>query len=277
MGKVRFLKIQGLASIQDEGRFGVRRYGIPQSGAMEVEAMHQANNLVGNPLSFPVVEFALNGFTLEAVEPTILGFAGASTQVIVNNEVSKTNPISVASGDIVKVAAPADRVYSYMSIQGLMIAKLDFESYSTYPLAKLGGLNGEYLRANDLLTTENALHKQVISRAQKECSTTIRIMKGPEWNMLREHPNIKQFTVSSDSNRMAIKLSGDHLDCQKVEILSSAVIPGTIQLPPGGYPIVLMKDCQTTGGYPRIAKVIDEDLGKLAQKRPGELVKLELI
>ena len=106
---------------------------------------------------------------------------------------------------------------------------------------------------------------------------TIRIMKGPEWNLLREHPKLKSFRISSDSNRMAITLIGEPLAHDRKEMKSSAVIPGIIQLPPNGIPTILMKDCQTTGGYPRIAKVLDEDLGKVAQRQPGASIEFQLV
>ena len=96
-------------------------------------------------------------------------------------------------------------------------------------------------------------------------------MKGPEWDLLKELPYSKSFKVAASSNRMGIRLEGS-LDCDFQEIASSAVVPGTIQLPPNEQPIVLMNDCQTTGGYPRIGKVLDEDLGKLSQVRPGQKI-----
>jgi allophanate hydrolase subunit 2 len=96
--------------------------------------------------------------------------------------------------------------------------------------------------------------------------------------MLKDIPDRLIFKVDPSSNRMGIRLTGDHsLDIDGKEIVSSAVIPGTIQLPPNGFPIILMNDCQTTGGYPRIGKVIDADLGLLAQTSPKEKFKFEVI
>ena len=101
-------------------------------------------------------------------------------------------------------------------------------------------------------------------------------MKGPEWGTLKELPRFKTFQIDPSSDRMGIRLTGATLECDYHEIASSAVIPGVIQLPADGHPIVLMNDCQTTGGYPRIGKVREEELGKLAQLRPGQSIQLIL-
>lgn len=277
MGKLIFKKVNGLISIQDRGRFGVRRFGIPQSGVMDLNAMRKANARVGNSLDFPVIEYALNGFTLQAMEHSNLGFAGARSDLFLNASLIDQQFLSLKPGDELKVGAPSRGNYGYMSVSGKIAAKNSFNSYSTYPLARLGGLSGRYLKIDDVLISENIktiAEENVVTSTQTD---TIRIMKGPEWNLLREHPRLKNFRISSDSNRMAITLIGEPLAHDRVEMKSSAVIPGIIQLPPSGIPTILMKDCQTTGGYPRIAKVMDEDLGKLAQKQPGSSIEFQLV
>ena len=105
----------------------------------------------------------------------------------------------------------------------------------------------------------------------------IQMMKGPEWDVLKELPSSKPFKIDPSSDRMGIRLAGEKLEANFREIASSAVVPGTIQLPHDRQPIILMNDCQTTGGYPRIGKVLDEDLGKLAQIKPGRRLSLVLI
>jgi len=282
MGRVRVIKTGPMATIQDFGRFGYRRYGIPRSGAMDRESMIAANKQVGNPEDYPVIEFALMGMELEALDETMISIAGA--KITINGE-RKEAMQKISAGDKVTVSAPT-WVYGYLAIGGKMDAKEDFDSFSTYERAGFGGLNGRGLKNGDVLKTKDGRFRktevgaisQMVQNRQSLSGRVveIRMMKGPEWDLLKELPGLKTFQVDGSSDRMGIRFTGTKLACDYREIASSAVIPGIIQLPADGHPIVLMNDCQTTGGYPRIGKVVEEDLGKLAQVRPGEKVRLML-
>lgn len=273
MGKLRVIKAGPMATVQDKGRFGFRQYGIPQSGAMDFSLMKKANYLVGNPDESPVIEFAMMGLKLEAIKPTIIGIAGASAKV--NNEEITSKNYLLSVGDMLEISKPHG-VYGYLGIGGLLEAQKDFGSYSTYIMAGFGGIEGRGLKAGDILETHDESVFEPTTLARQNLApepSTIRIMKGPEWSMLKESPEGKTFTVDAASNRMGIRLTGESLKCDGSEIVSSVVIPGTIQLPSNGKPIILMSDCGTTGGYPRIGKVIEEDMGKLAQVRGGDKVR----
>lgn len=272
MGKLKVLKTSPLATIQDFGRFGFRRFGIPQSGAMDRELMIVANSLVGNPESYPVVEFAMLEMRLEAMESTTISIVGSD--IVLNGVVQRAGIVNLSTGDKLNINAPQN-VYGYFAMKGRLNAKEDFGSMSTYALAGFGGIKGRALRAGDILESDesNVEPKQVKLPVRNE--HTIRIMKGPEWDMLKELPDSKTFEIEGSSNRIGIRLRG-FLDCDYSEIVSSAVLPGTIQLLSNGKPIILMNDCQTTGGYPRLGKVIDDDLGKLAQVRIGGKIQLML-
>ena len=267
------IKTGPIATVQDFGRFGYRRYGIPQSGAMDRQMMIAANQFVGNPENFPVIEFALMGMELEALEETVISVVGASLKV--NGQVKgKCEKVSV--GDKVSVSSPMF-VYGYLGMGGSIQAKEDFGSVSTYERAGFGGMDGRRLQTGDVLVSngegEISVQVDIPTRENAEL-VTIRIMKGPEWNLLKELPSFESFQVDGSSDRMGIRLTGARLACDYQEIASSAVIPGTIQLPADGQPIILMNDCQTTGGYPRIGKVFVEDLGRLAQMKPGKKVRM---
>ncbi|GAB4233113.1 MAG: biotin-dependent carboxyltransferase family protein [Ekhidna sp.] len=274
MGKLEVIKTGPLATIQDKGRFGFRRYGIPQSGAMDWESMQRANSLVRNDLKYPVVEFALMGLTLKAFEPSVIGVVGASCKL--NGVLQQKETLALKAGDVVEISPP-NKVYAYVGIKGLLEANKEFNSYSTYLMAGFGGHEGRALQKGDTL----------VSNVQKEFSTdgveitnggsSIRFTRGPEWAFLNTPLNKQTFSVDPSSNRMGIRLNGQPLKCSISEISSSAVIPGTIQLPASGQPIILMNDCQTTGGYPRIGNVLTEDLGKLAQIKPGQNLSLHEI
>ncbi len=276
MGKLKVIKTGPAASIQDFGRFGVRRYGIPQSGAMDIDMMILANRVLGNKEDFPVIEFAMMGSKMEALEESTVSVVGAES--VLNGKKMSNGSFLMMPGDQLEVSAPT-AVYGYIALAGRIQSKIDFESSSTYPPAKFGGINGASLKAGDILESKGARRSKreydhpVI---QPKPDLEITIMKGPEWEYLKELPSSKTFVIDSSSNRMGIRLIGE-LQCDYREIKSSAVVPGIIQLPPNGQPIVLMNDCQTTGGYPRIAKVINEDLGKLAQVKVGHKISFKTI
>lgn len=276
MGKLKVIQTGSMTTVQDFGRFGYRRYGIPQSGAMDKEFMIAANKLVGNPDDYPVIEFALMGMELEALEPTLVAIAGAKAKL--NGKAFMESFVALSKGDVFEIAPPT-HVYGYLAIGGHLEAQEDFGSYATYVRATFGGINGREVRKGDVLSTTGKVGKsQEISIHERNIQdpTEIRILKGPEWNLLKELPGVKSFKVDSSSDRMGVRLTGAPLDCDYQEIESSAVIPGTIQLPSDRHPIILMNDCQTTGGYPRIGKVIDDDISKLAQLKPGKEIKLML-
>lgn len=283
MGKLRVIKAGNLTTIQDEGRFGYRQFGIPQSGVMDKQSMHNANKLVGNPLDHPVIESVIQGLELEALEDTIVAVSGAESELRLNEKGLAMNvSYHLTAGDVLSIAAPTKGLYYYLAIAGAMNATNDFGSVSTYLMAGFGGLNGKAVKKGDVLETYNPgefkRRKIVDQRFEHPDEVqTIRIIKGPEWNMLKDLPEGKLFQIDPSSNRMGIRLKGEPLGIDGNEIISSAVIPGTIQLPHNGLPIVLMNDCQTTGGYPRIGKVIDDDMGAIAQIRPGANIRLEVI
>lgn len=274
MGKLRVIQSSPLATIQDKGRFGYRRYGIPQSGAMDLDMLLFVNRSVGNKQSCPAIEFALLGMHLEAVEKTTVAFIGCTATV--NNEVKKVNTVHLKAGDMLRLSAPLG-VYAYFSIQGKLLADQVFDSFSTYLPGGFGGFKGRSLKEGDILETSNGKAVKSADLGPIEASNRIRFMSGPESELLKEDLHNQAFQIDPSSNRTGIRLKGPKLSCQEREIVSSAVVPGTIQLPPSGLPIVLMNDCQTTGGYPRIGKVVEEDMGKLAQVRPTKDMKFILL
>lgn len=271
MGRLKIIKASPMSTIQDFGRFGFRQYGIPQSGTMDKEWMITANKLVGNAVDYPIIEFAIQGMTCEVLEESYVSVIGASFRV--NGQEQKQPTVELRSGDRIDVSAP-QHVYGYLAIAGRLEAKEDFGSISTYTMAQFGGIEGRTLKKGDELISEGRGETVSVNLPERsdQGNVDIRIMKGPEWDLLKELPDSKTFQVDPSSNRMGIRLIGS-LACDFREIISSAVVPGTIQLPSDGNPIVLMNDCQTTGGYPRIGKVLDEDLGMLAQVRSGGKIR----
>lgn len=297
-------------TVQDAGRLGMRRYGIPQSGAMDKRSFYWANWLVDNPLDTPVLEFTLRGGQYFFSQKTCIAITGATMPVKINdginNESFQPNQlIEVQAKSILKLGFATQGNYGYLAVKGNWKIPKILGSCSTYTPARLGGLrggllgdaSGRLLQKDDIIQinyeyknlTESpkTIPEQFLPRfAELGQHVVIRILSGPEWDDFS--PNIQQtfltnqYIVLPDSNRMGIRLksvqdSDGLLQTNMQPMLSSPTVPGTIQINNEGQPIALMLDGQTTGGYPRIAKVIDADLGRLAQVRTGELVSFKLV
>jgi biotin-dependent carboxylase-like uncharacterized protein len=264
MAKIKLIKVPPICSIQDKGRYGFRKWGIPQSGFIDSHMVNEANSLVKNAPDSALLDFAAGPLEVDAVDDhLLLGVTGVGFE----------RSYLLGQGEKLKLPAPS-KVYAYVALKGDLVARVDFGSKSTYALAGFGGLNGSSLQAGDILETTPKTDV-VLKQTSEALTDEIRIIKGPEWHLLKETIANRSFTVATESNRMAIRLN-ERLQIDQVEMVSSAVIPGVIQLPAGGKPIILMNDCQTTGGYPRVAKVLDQDLGKLSQLKPASSLTFKL-
>ncbi len=272
MGKLKVIRSGPLATIQDKGRFGYRKFGVPQSGVMDTQLMELVNEGVGNEEHLPVLEFALLGMKFQAVDTTLVAYAGCRAKI--NGQPTDELSVQLMPGDMLELSPPT-RVYAYLAVGGAMKIEALFDSYSTYLPGSLGGLEGRALKAEDVLETEGngCLHTK--RPIEVSPSNTVRFIKGPESHYRSGSLSHIRFRIDPSSNRVGVRLKGPVISCKIFEIKSSAVLPGTIQLPPNGQPIVLMNDCQTTGGYPRIGKVVNEDLRILAQTGPGKVIELK--
>ena len=269
-------------TIQDSGRINGLAYGIPKGGAMDMNLMCFANQLVGNAITNPVLEFTLQGGTYKFTDDSVIAVTGRGYAKLNSDKIELNSRIVVNKGDVLNVNSGIKGRYSYLSIQGRIEAEEFWGSYSTYELAKKGGYNGRKLEKGDVLSVKRGIeNKSVsISRVLNSKKSVIRIVKAPEFDDFPDkdiNKIIKEsFTVSLHSNRMGYRLNECVLEGTKTgNIISSGCIPGTIQVPSSGAPIVLMADSPTTGGYPRIGVIHPEDLGDFAQKLPGEIVKFK--
>ncbi|MDM0039947.1 biotin-dependent carboxyltransferase family protein [Variovorax sp. J22G21] len=279
-----------LASVQDLGRHGHRHLGICPGGALDPLALTLANRLVGNPDGAAGLELTMGGCELRFGSATRIALAGDDFGARLDGQpVWPCWSMPVAAGQTLRLAdanvsGGKPGLRSWLAVAGGIDVALVLGSRSTDLKAGFGGHGGRALRKNDKLP----LGASSLSAAQRERrafglrspawdqgegttgAISLRVMPGPEY---------EQFTVAAraglwsdgwritpQSNRMGSRLAGPELKRRRsVDILSSGVIPGTIQVPPSGQPIILMGDAQTTGGYPRIGVVIRADLWKLAQ------------
>jgi len=265
-----------LTSIQDLGRFGYRRLGVPLSGAMDVYMSRLANELVGNSTEKAVLEMTMVGPVLEFKKATQIAITGAGFTPTVNNiEVPMNTKIAVQQGDIIKFGLAAYGLRGYLSVAGGFSSEFILGSQSKYngltkqPILKKGDVLE--INATEILNsrTTTSVKVDMAHFTTKE----IQVYKGPEFDFLPKEvqQNIESMslTVSVKSSRMAYLLTGME-QIAASEIISAPVQPGTVQLTPSGQCVVLMRDAQTTGGYARILQLSTSGINKLAQKRAGD-------
>lgn len=272
MSGLKVIAIGPGAGVQDAGRTGFRRFGVPVSGAMDAGALARANLAVGNAPGAAAVELALAGATFEALTPVAAAAGGPVTL----RHLGRTLPAGVAlrldPGDRVAVSAP-DGVWGYLALAGGVQTAPAMGSRSLHARS---GLGGRWLRAGDVIPALPAPpgHPLLSVPAPAADTGPIRVVPGPQAGHFP--PEAMAALLAADwrvgprSDRMGTRLEGpalDHLDGWN--IVSDGVVPGSVQVPGDGAPIVLMRDCQTTGGYPKIATVISADLDRLAQVPPG--------
>ena len=292
-----------LATVQDRGRFGHQREGLPVAGAMDEIALRIGNSLVGNDEDAAAVECTLVGPTFRFDEQVLIAITGGDLGVTIDGvRIPLWRPVCVPAGATVSAAAAIRGCRAYIAIAGGVDVPLVLGSRSTYVRASLGGFNGRALRRGDLLpiAAPSELSRRIGAALAAEggrgrlaiatwgassslvpfytSSPTVRLVDGTHTNLLtadaKERLRSAEFRVAPQSDRMGYRLEGAPLQLSEPhELLSEGVTFGTVQLPPGGNPIVLMADRQTTGGYPRIGQVASVDLPLLAQLKAGDRVR----
>jgi antagonist of KipI len=268
-----------LTTVQDLGRRGHRAAGVPLSGAMDAFALRVANFLVGNTENAAALEFTLRGPELEFSADTVVAVGGADF-----GGVPVWQPVRVAAGTRINFSAARSGCRGYLALAGGFDVAPVLGSRSTYLRAALGGHAGRALRDGDVLYAPG-LVPRVAGRWHIDerilpaysASPLVRVVRGvqaDEFGSLGD----ATFSVSQKSDRMGVRLAGPALVRSVTgDLISMTVVPGTIQVPPDGQPIVLMADAQTIGGYPQIAHVISVDLPLVAQLRPGDTVRFRVV
>ena len=273
-----------LITLQDLGRTGMQRFGVPAAGAMDWYALQAANRLVGNPPGTAAVEFAFQGPTLAAYRDCLVSVTGGGFHLkIARRELPGWTAILLRGGEECRILGDGSGCWGYLAISGGFSAAEVLGSASTYLRGGFGGLDGRALRSGDGLSsrTEGSYRAELAgSRLAREAIPTytqdidVRIVFGPQVNWFGED-GLAAFTaspyrLSASSDRMGYRLEGQPVPRRKGDLLSEGMVFGSVQVPPDGQPIVMMADRAATGGYPKIATVIRADLPKLAQLRPGE-------
>lgn len=265
-------------SVQDTGREGLRQLGVSRCGALDTPAITIANLLVGNAADAPALEITLGQAVIEFGRSGWFALTGASCDADLDGAAVWTGwRLPVKKGQKLTLKTPAHGMRSYLAVDGGLDIPQVMGSYSTDLNAGIGGYHGRLLRDGDRLPWRKPQRKFQRSRGVKPLlwGNRIRAVTGPEYQAFspqsQEHFWRQGWQISPQSNRMGYRLQGPGLErTAQLEMLSHGLLPGVIQVPHNGQPIVLMNDAQTTGGYPRIACVIEADLYQLAQIRLGE-------
>ncbi|HUR91833.1 MAG TPA: biotin-dependent carboxyltransferase family protein [Gemmatimonadaceae bacterium] len=279
----------GFATVQDEGRAGYGADAIPRSGAMDVEALALANALVGNARGAAAIEWTLAGGTLAFDEAAVIAVAGARAKLSRSGApIPLDEPVTFHAGDELRVERFVQGAFIYVAMRGGIDVPLVLGSRSTYLPAALGGLEGRRIRAGDVLQT--CSHDEVgslasrppLARTTEREHRAIRVIEGPDSSAFsgefRESFWSGEFTVSRSSSRAGYRLDREpDADPGQLSLPSSPACVGAIQVPDGKSAIVLMPDGPTVGGYPKIGVVASVDLGRLAQRAPGETVAFERV
>ncbi|MFQ5520322.1 MAG: biotin-dependent carboxyltransferase family protein [Candidatus Methylomirabilia bacterium] len=273
-------------TVQDLGRYGYQRYGVPVSGAMDRFALRAANILVGNQEGAAGLEITLVGPRLRFVADTVIAITGADLDPRLDDEpVAMWRAVAASQGSILSFPAIRDGMRAYLAIAGGVDVPEILGSRSTYTRCRLGMAESRPLARGDRIATswENPAARVEGRRLpQPDVASyghhhALRVVLGPQDDAFTPE-GIQTFlsftyTVSPQSDRVGYRFQGPRIQHKSGhDIVSDGSPPGGVQVPGGGLPIVLLADRGTTGGYTKIATVISADLGRLAQAIPGDTV-----
>jgi biotin-dependent carboxylase-like uncharacterized protein len=272
-------------TIQDEGRIAYQHWGVPVSGAMDRYSLNLANALVGNPWSEACLEMTFTGPTIRFESDAWIALTGGTGQFTVDDKVIQPYASHLIKKDqTLAIGKITNGIRTYLSVAGGLNVPAVMGSKSTYLRGTMGGFEGRALKAGDSIELVSS-HKGVSSRRLDpefvpvfKDQSELRILPGPEVDRFSVDGIFRflteQYTISPQSDRMGYRLKGPAIEQtdKKADICSSPISFGTVQVPKGGLPIIMMADRQTCGGYTRIANVISADHHLLAQLKPGDKV-----
>jgi antagonist of KipI len=279
------IEIGGIATVQDLGRKGWGRFGVPASGPMDIFAFRSANALAGNRADCAAIEIGLGEVTFQARRDCIVAATGVGYRVSVYIwEFPLWDSFFVRAGWKIHLTKTGPGMWAYLAVNGGVQTPPVLGSRSTYLRGAFGGLAGRVLQAGDLLETGNMPYiphalagrtQPVATRPSYSDHPTIDVILGPHLATFGDESIetflSSEYALSKTSDRMGYRLEGPPLKHRgNTELLSEGMMLGAIQVPASGQPIIIMADGPTTGGYPKIGTVARVDLPLLAQCVPGE-------
>ncbi len=273
--------------IQDIGRYKYTHLGVSPSGFLDEYAAFWANKLLGNSVETNLLEITFSNVVLKATSNMTISITGAFCELFIN-EIQKPTwrSYNIKAEDTIKIGKFSSGSRVYLAVKNGFGIKKEFESYSTSIKEGLGGLNGDKLKNGDFLPISSnlqCLEKRVREDfiPSYENEIRLRVVLSYQYKSFSKKEQEKffnsSFDITSDFNRMACKLKGEKIVSSLNGIVSEGISFGSIQIPSDGQPIILLKDRQTIGGYPKIGSVLPIDCFKLAQTKIGSKVKFEKV
>jgi len=265
-------------TIQDLGRYGFRNFGVPVSGAIDRDSMILANKILGNDKSEPVLEILASGLELLVLNDVVIAITGAKANVFIDNTQIKCNKkVFIRKDQTLFIKELYDGIRIYIAVEGGFLSQKIMGSYSVNEKITIGKaiINGDILYKNnkEVKLTKKIKNKKIDKRI-------FHVYIGPDEGSFTKK-GLKTFfsnkyTVSNEISKMGMRLENEKIEqINKGDVLSHPVVFGCIQVTSNGQAIILLSDCQTIGGYSVIASIINKDLSKLGQLKPGDVIKFK--
>lgn len=282
-----------LTTVQDFGRKGFQKYGIGESGAMDKKSLALANALVKNDLNATCLETTLCGPELEFSSDCVFAITGTELNASLDGKtVAMNTAVRASAGSVLKCGFAVKGLRSYIAFSGGILVPPVFGSASTNVKSGMGGYGGKLVKGGQLAFGEslydlknsefnssslNIENEKIEIKDDENSPLVLKVLPGAQYDFF-DKKIIEKFTstvyeVSSESDRMGIRFLGNSLDCGKTDIISDAIPLGAVQITSSGLPVVMAADRQTTGGYAKIATVLQRSMRELAQARPGKKVR----
>jgi KipI family sensor histidine kinase inhibitor len=295
---LRIVRPGPLTTVQDLGRPGYARFGVSTSGAADGDALRLGNALLGNPPGAAALEVTLGGLVAEALGDAVIALTGAEGEARVNDEpLAPGTARALVAGDRVEIGAARRGVRAYLAVAGGVAVAAVLGSAATDVRAGMGGFGGRALAAGDVVArgasaSAAAAGRRLPPDPERRFPTPpqpwrIRVTPGQhaarpgDQDDMLERLAAGAYVVDTRSDRVGVRLVPERRDqsarAASGDLLSEGMPRGAVQVPPDGAPVILLADHQTTGGYLVPAVVIDADLWKVAQLRPGDALRLELV
>jgi len=281
---VKVIKAGLFDTIQDNGRLGFQEFGVPISGAMDRYSANLGNSILGNETNAAVMECVGFGPKLQFMLNTMICITGADMTAELNSEPVKINSVLVVeSGDVLQFGKLNYGCRTYISVLGgfqteaIMASRSMYNGITTHSRINNGDILPFLKMSTSMLVKPFSSIKINTSHFE---ANELEVYKGPEFNRLSvKNQNLiseMDFTISKDSNRMAYQFNEKLVNVLN-PIITSLVLPGTVQLTPSGQLVALMRDCQTTGGYPRVLQLTEASINKLAQQFFSDKIRFKCI
>jgi antagonist of KipI len=272
VSSIRVLAPGFQTSVQDLGRFGYAHLGVAASGAADALALRAGNLLVGNAENAAALEMTLVGGTFEFETAAVVALTGSDFGA----GLPLWTAVEVAAGTILRSGASRSGARGYLAVRGGIAVPKVLGSASAHLMT---GVGGQALRKGDVLPIGSeavrGARKQAVTAPTAE--TPLRVTAGPQAAWFGDELYGATYQVLEESNRVGLRLKGPAITSPAGHMLTEGVALGAIQIPPGGQPIVLFVEHQTTGGYPKPANVISADLWRVGQLRPRDQVQFQLV